>query len=60
MAYKTAEIVPLSGNVWIDGLTDGYRWGVTPDDSAVGFTFISDTSGEPDGQFGGYPSWGME
>lgn len=58
MAYKTAAIVPLSGNVWIDGLTDGYRWGVTPDDPAVGFTFISDTSGEPDGQFGGYPSWG--
>ena len=41
MAYKTAIEVPRSGNVWIDGLTDGYRWGTTATDPAVGTTFIS-------------------
>ena len=50
--------MPRSGNPWIDGLTDGFRWGVTADDPAVGFTFISDTSSLPRGQFAGYPSWG--
>ena len=58
MAYKTAIEVPRSGNAWIDGLTDGYRWGTTPTDPAVGTTFISDTSDLPGGEFGGYPSWG--
>ena len=58
MAYKTAIEVPRSGNAWIDGLTDGYRWGTTATDPAVGTTFISDTSDLPGGEFGGYPSWG--
>ena len=58
MAYKTAIEVPRSGNAWIDGLTDGYRWGTTATDPAVGTTFISDTSDRPGGEFGGYPSWG--
>ena len=58
MPYKTAIAVPRSGNQWIDGLTDGFRWGVTPDDPSVGFTFIGDTANLPNGEFGGYPSWG--
>ena len=56
--YKTPTLVPQSGNQWIDGLTDGYRWGTTVENPAVGFTFISDTSDKPRGEFGGYPSWG--
>lgn len=58
LPYQTAIEVPRSGNPWIDGLTDGYRWGTTAADPAVGFTFISDTSDLPGGEFGGYPSWG--
>ena len=58
MPYQTAIEVPRSGNPWIDGLTDGYRWGTTAADPAVGFTFISDTSELPGREFGGYPSWG--
>ena len=58
MAYKTAVAVPRSGNQWIDGLVDGLRWGVTPEDTTVGYTFISDTSLRISGEFGGYPSWG--
>ena len=41
-----------------DGLTDGFRWGVTPEDPNVGYTFISDTSNLITGKFDGYPSWG--
>ena len=58
MAYKTAIEVPRSGNAWIDGLTDGYRWGITAIDPVVGYTFISDSVDQPGGEFGGYPSWG--
>jgi len=58
LSYQTAIEVPRSGNPWIDGLTDGYRWGTTAADPAVGFTFISDTSNLPGREFGGYPSWG--
>ena len=58
MAYKTAIEVPRSSNAWIDGLTDGYRWGITATDPVVGYTFISDTSDRPGDEFGGYPSWG--
>ena len=56
--YKSPVLVPQSGNQWIDGLTDGYRWGTSVENPAVGFTFISDTSDKPRGEFGGYPSWG--
>lgn len=58
MSYQDPIAVPLSGNPWIDGLTDGYRWGTTKDNPAVGYTFISDTREKPGGEFGGYPSWG--
>ena len=58
MPYQTAIEVPRSGNAWIDGLTDGYRWGTSTIDPAVGYTFISDTSALQGGEFGGYPSWG--
>ena len=58
MRYKTPVVVPASGNQWIDGLIDGYRWGVNPSDSDVGYTFIGDTRDLPGGEFGGYPSWG--
>ena len=58
MSYPKPIRVPSSGNPWIDGLTDGYRWGTTKDNPAVGYTFISDTSDQPKGEFGGYPSWG--
>ena len=56
--YKTPVAVPASGNQWIDGLIDGYRWGVDTSDPDVGYTFISDTRDLPSGEFGGYPSWG--
>ncbi|MAR05582.1 MAG: hypothetical protein CL862_00540 [Cyanobium sp. NAT70] len=58
MQYQNPVDVPSSGNVWIDGLTDGYRWGTNPGDRQVGYTFISDTREKPGGEFGGYPSWG--
>ena len=58
MSYQDPNPVPLSGNPWIDGLTDGYRWGITKDNRSVGYTFIGDTSEKPGGEFGGYPSWG--
>ena len=58
MQYQQPVDVPSSGNVWIDGLTDGYRWGTNPGDRQVGYTFISDTREKPGGEFGGYPSWG--
>ena len=44
VGYKTPVRVPRSGNPWIDGLTDGYRWGVTDSDRKIGYTFIGDTS----------------
>ena len=56
--YKTPVAVPASGNQWIDGLIDGYRWGVVETDQDVGYTFIGDTRDLPSGEFGGYPSWG--
>ncbi len=40
VSYKTPVRVPRSGNPWIDGLTDGYRWGVTDSDQKIGYTFI--------------------
>ena len=58
MSYKTPVAVPVSGNQWIDGLIDGYRWGVDASDPDVGYTFIGDTRELPSGEFGGYPSWG--
>lgn len=58
MRYQNPVDVPLSGNVWIDGLIDGYRWGISPSDRAVGYTFIGDTSEKPGGEFAGYRSWG--
>ena len=58
MTYQTAVQVNRSGNIWIDGLTDGYRWGTTTDRPAVGYTFISNTQSRPGGEFGGYPSLG--
>ena len=58
MRYQVPVKVPRSGNPWIDGLTDGYRWGTLPGDSVVGYTFISDTRERPGGEFAGYPSWG--
>ena len=58
MRYQVPVEVPSSGNPWVDGLTDGYRWGTEPGDQAVGYTFISDTSTRPQGKFAGYPSWG--
>ena len=58
VAYQIPVEVPRSGNVWIDGLTDGYRWGTTDKNPTVGYTFISQTFNRPSGEFGGYPSWG--
>ena len=58
MTYQTPIQVKRSGNVWIDGLTDGYRWGTTTDRPTVGYTFISNTKDAPFGTFGGYPSLG--
>ena len=58
MTYQTAVQVNRSGNIWIDGLTDGYRWGTTTDHPAVGYTFISNTESRPGGEFGGYRSLG--
>lgn len=58
MRYQVPVEVPSSGNPWVDGLTDGYRWGTKPGDQAVGYTFISDTSTRPQGTFAGYASWG--
>ena len=58
MRYKTPVAVQASGNQWIDGLIDGYRWGTDDSDLNVGYTFIGDTRNLPTGEFGGYPSWG--
>jgi len=58
VAYQTPVQVKPSGNIWIDGLTDGFRWGTTVDRPAVGYTFISDTESLLGGEFGGYRSLG--
>ena len=58
MTYQTPIQVKRSGNIWIDGLTDGYRWGTTTDRPSVGYTFISNTEKRPGGKFGGYRSLG--
>ena len=58
VSYQTAVQVKRSGNIWIDGLTDGYRWGTTMERPAVGYTFISNTEDRPGGKFGGYRSLG--
>ena len=58
MTYQSALQVKRSGNIWIDGLTDGFRWGTTTDRPSVGYTFISDTESLPGGEFGGYRSLG--
>jgi len=38
------------------GFTDDFRWGVTPVDSTIGYTYISDTSRLIEGEFGGCTS----
>jgi len=58
VTYQTPIQVKRSGNIWIDGLTDGYRWGTTTDRPSVGYTFISNTEKRPGGKFGGYRSLG--
>ena len=58
MSYQTPVQVKRSGNIWIDGLTDGYRWGTTQDRPSVGYTFITNTESRPGGTFGGYRSLG--
>ncbi len=58
MTYQTPIQVKRSGNIWIDGLTDGYRWGTTSDRPSVGYTFVSNTENRPGGKFGGYRSLG--
>ena len=58
MTYQTPVKVERSGNIWVDGLTDGYRWGATSGNPAVGYTFIRNTDNYPDGTFGGYRSLG--
>jgi len=58
VTYQTAVQVKRSGNIWIDGLTDGFRWGTTTDRPAVGYTFISNTEDRPGGEFAGYRSLG--
>ena len=58
VTYQTAVKVKRSGNIWIDGLTDGYRWGTTTDRPVVGYTFINNTKDLPGGRFGGYRSLG--
>lgn len=58
VTYQTPVKVERSGNIWVDGLTDGYRWGATSGNPAVGYTFIRNTDNYPDGTFGGYRSLG--
>lgn len=58
MTYQTPVEVKRSGNIWIDGLTDGYRWGTTQERPAVGYTFIGNTEDLPGGVFGGYEGLG--
>ena len=58
MTYQAAVPVQRSGNIWIDGLTDGYRWGTTPQNPAVGYTFVGNTEDLPGGMFAGYRSLG--
>ena len=52
--YKKSRRVAGSANPWVEGLTDGYRWGVGKKDRDIGYTFISKTKGK----FYGYRSWG--
>ncbi len=58
MTYQTPVKVERSGNIWIDALTDGYRWGTTRVNSAIGYTFIRNTDNYPGGTFGGERSLG--
>ena len=58
MTYQHSIPVKSSGNSWIDGLTDGYRWGTSTDHPYIGYTFISNTKDFPGGTFAGYPSLG--
>ena len=62
MTYQHPIPVKSSGNSWIDGLTDGYRWGTSTDRPYIGYTFISNTQDSPGGTFAGYPSlgWGQQ
>ena len=54
--YKKSRRSPRSGNPWIEGLIDGYRWGLKEDNREIGYTFI----GMTDGKFHGYRSWGWD
>tara|TARA_B100000674_G_C37888680_1_gene937879 strand:+ start:174 stop:1541 length:1368 start_codon:yes stop_codon:yes gene_type:complete len=58
VSYQIPVKVESSGNIWISGLTDGYRWGTTKDRPAVGYTFITNTENQAGGTFGGYRSLG--
>ena len=60
MSYQTPVPVNRSGNVWIDGLTDGNRWGTTEARPEVGFTFIGNTDNLPGGTFDGVRSLGWK
>jgi len=54
MVYADPVRVQKSGNAWIDGLVDGYRWGTTAQRPSIGYTFIDETVGK----FYGWRSWG--
>lgn len=60
MSYQTPVPVNRSGNVWIDGLTDGNRWGTTEARPEVGFTFVGSTDNLPGGTFDGVRSLGWK
>ncbi len=52
--YKKSRRTPRADNAWIEGLTDGFRWGLQAENWDIGYTFI----GKTNGRFHGYRSWG--
>ena len=59
VTYQAPVRVKRSGNIWIDGLTDGDRWRIEPRrQPGIGYTFVGNTKNQSGGILGGYPSLG--
>jgi len=54
--YKKSRRTPRPGNPWIEGLVDGFRWGLQEKNRKIGYTLIGKTKGK----FHSYRSWGWD